>query len=401
MNPTRFIGLDIHKHYLIAIGVDKEQNQVYGPRRVAWPEFEAWIERDLLPTDSVVVEMTTNTWQVYDTLSPFVYNVLVVHPPQVKSIVKARVMTDKRAALILAQLHAANLLPGIWVPDPHTRELRALVAQRRNMSTLGTIAKNRLHAVIHRHHFIPPPGFELFHPDMRAWWEGLKVSSIEKVNIISDLDTLAFAQKQKNMLEEYMGKEAAADERIALLIQLPGVGLLTAIAILAAIGTIARFPEDRLLVGYAGLGASVHASGESYTTGRITKTGRRDLRGAMVEAANSAVMHHPFWKAELERMERRLGRSKSVVAIARKLLIAVWHVLTQDVLDKHADARGIARSLFATAYRIKVRNLPDGMSALQWTRLQLDRLGLGAEVKEIPWGSKTFKLPPSRMVTAR
>jgi transposase len=401
MNPTRFIGLDIHKHYLIAIGVDKEQNQVYGPRRVVWPEFEAWIERDLLPTDSVVVEMTTNTWQVYDTLSPFVFNVIVVHPPQVKSIVKARVMTDKRAALILAQLHAANLLPGIWVPDLHTRELRALVAQRRNMATLGAIAKNRLHSVIHRHHFIPPEGFELFHPNMRAWWEGLKVSPIEKVNIISDLDTLAFAQKQKNMLEEYMGKEAAGDERIALLIQIPGVGLLTAIAILAAIGTVARFPEDCLLVGYAGLGASVHASGETYTTGRITKAGRRDLRAAMVEAANVAVMHHPYWKAELERLERRLGRSKAIVAIARKLLITVWHVLTKDVLDKHADARSIARSLFATAYRIKVRNLPNGMSALQWTRQQLDHLGLGAEVKEIPWGGKVFKLPPSRMVIVR
>jgi transposase len=401
MHPTRYIGLDIHKHYLVAIGVDKEQNQVYGPRRVAWPEFEAWIKRDLLPTDSVVVEMTTNTWQVYDTLQPAVYNVLVVHPPQVKAIVKARVMTDKRAALILAQLHAANLLPGIWVPDLHTRELRALVAQRRNMSRLSVAAKNRLHAVIHRHHFIPPEGFELFHPNMRAWWAGLKVSPIEKVNILCDLDTLAFAQKEKSMLEEYMGKEAGEDERIPLLVQIPGMGLVTAITVLAAIGTVARFPDAQHLVGYAGLGASVHASGQSYTTGRITKAGRRDLRAAMVEVANVAVMHHPYWKAQLERMERRLGRSKAIVAIARKLLITVWHVLTQQVIDKHGDARSIATSLFATAYRIKVRNLPGGMSALRWTRHQLDRLGLGAEVKEIPWGSKVFNLPPSEIMTKR
>jgi hypothetical protein len=73
----------------------------------------------------------------------------------------------------------------------------------------------------------------------------------------------------------------------------------------------------------------------------------------------------------------------------------VWQVLTQAGLDQHADAKSVAASLFATAYRVKVQNLPDGMSALQWTRRQLDRLGIGPEVSEIPWGSKTFKLPPS------
>lgn len=392
--PTRYIGLDIHKHYLVAIGVDKEQNQVYGPKTVTWQEFEGWIQRELLPTDAIAVEMTTNTWLVYDTLIPHVYNVTVVHPPEVKAIVRARVMNDKRAALILAQLLAANLLPGIWVPDEHTRQLRALVAQRSKMARLGAIAKNRLHAVIHRHHLHPPEGMALFHPNMRPWWEGLKVSPIEKANILCDLDTLAFAQEQKGKLEEVMGQVAAKDERIPFLVQIPGVGMLNALAIIAAVGTITRFPDARQLVGYAGLGSAVHDSGQSHSTGHITKAGRKDLRYAMVQAANLAVQHHPFWKKELARLMRRMCRGKAIVTIARKLLVAVWHILTKEVLDKHADATSVATSLFATAYRVKVRNLPDGRSALAWTRLQLDRLGIAEQVKEIPWGSKTFKLPP-------
>jgi hypothetical protein len=87
------------------------------------------------------------------------------------------------------------------------------------------------------------------------------------------------------------------------------------------------------------------------------------------------------------------------VTIARKLLITVWNVLMKEVLDKHADPLSVATSLFATAYRVKVRNLPDGLSALEWTRRQLDRLGIGAEVEAIPWGSKTHRLPPSRLQT--
>ena len=184
-----------------------------------------------------------------------------------------------------------------------------------------------------------------------------------------------------------------------MLIQVPGVAMLTAVNILAAIGTVARFPDAKHLVGYAGLGARVHASGERYTTGGITKSGRRDLRSAMVDAANAAARHHPFWKKEFERLEFRLGRSRAIVAIARRLLITVWHVLTDEIADKHHDSRDVACSFFKLAYAVKVRNLPDQLSAKEFTRKQLDRLGIGADLKVIPWGTKQVKLPPSKLKT--
>ena len=106
---ARYIGLDVHKHYLVAYGVDRDQHPVYGPRRVEYAELEAWIERHLNTGDAIALEMTTNTWQMVDLLEPCVHSVTVVHPPEVKAIVKARVMTDKKAARILAQLLAAGL----------------------------------------------------------------------------------------------------------------------------------------------------------------------------------------------------------------------------------------------------------------------------------------------------
>jgi transposase len=395
--PKRYFGLDIHKYFMVAMAVDAEKQVVYGPRRVEWTDFEHWIAKEITATDAVVIEMTTNTWEVYDLLFPKAYNVLVVHPQHIKAIVDAQVKTDRKAAQTLAELLAANMLHGIWVPDDYIRDLRLLTSQRKKMGRLGAIAKNRLHAVIHRHHIHPPEGFELFHPDMKPWWEALKVSALEKVRILSDLATLEFAQKQKVLLEEEMGKAVVEDARIPLLIQIPGVALLTATTILAAIGTITRFPDADHLVGYAGLGARVHDSGERHTTGGITKSGRRDLRSAMVDAANAATRHHPYWKKELERLEFRLGRSRAIVAIARKLLVTVWHVLTEEIVDKHHDPRDIACSLFKLAYAVKVRNLPDKQSAVQFTRNQLDRLGIGADLEVVPWGTKHPKLPPSRL----
>jgi hypothetical protein len=63
-------------------------------------------------------------------------------------------------------------------------------------------------------------------------------------------------------------------------------------------------------------------------------------------------------------------------------------------------AAQVACAFFAYAYRVGVKNLPNGQSALEFTRAQLDRLGIGAEVTEIPWGSKRFKLPPARQAHA-
>jgi hypothetical protein len=58
--PTRFIGLDIHKHYLMAVGVDGEQKPVLALQHLAWDRFDAWIKRHLTAQNAVVIEMTTN-----------------------------------------------------------------------------------------------------------------------------------------------------------------------------------------------------------------------------------------------------------------------------------------------------------------------------------------------------
>ncbi len=397
LKPTRFVGLDIHKEYFVATGVNAQQEIVFGPQRVDNHQLEIWMRKHLTTQDAAVLESTTNTYEFYDTLLPHVHSVTVVHPPHVALITRAQVKTDRKAALGLAQLHAAGLLVGIWIPPQPIRDLRALIAERYKMVRLQTQAKNRLQSLLHRHHLLPPEGGDLFSSEQRGWWEKLTLTPLEHVNVQCDLDTLAFAQEQLERLQACLAKAAAEDPRVPLLVQLPGIGILSAITILAAVGTIDRFPEARQLVGYAGLGARIHESGKLFQTGRITKSGRRDLRHVMVEAAQQAARTSEHWKNELARLEPRLGRQKAIVAIGRKLLVVAWHVLAKAIVDRFADPTQVACSFFAYAYKVGVKNLPDGQSALQFTRAQLDRLGIGQDLTEIPWGSKKFKLPPSQL----
>jgi transposase len=396
--PKRFVGLDIHKHYLVAIGVDADLNQTLGPQRVEFTHLDQWMTRTLQPDDAVVIEMTTNTWQIYDDLLPHVGSVTVVHPPHVALITRAQVMNDKIAAAALARLHAKGLLVGIWIPPKEVQELRALMAQRNKMTRLATQSKNRLHAILHRHHILPPAG-DIFLPERRAWWLGLELLPAEKTNLVCNLDALAFAHQQIKQIEMTLKALAAKDERVTRLVHLPGISMINALAILAAIGTIERFPSAKKLVGYSGLGGRVHESGQTSRTGRITKAGRRDLRTALVEAAQTATNTHPHWKAELARLKPRLGRNKAIVAIARKLLVVVWHVLTKDVTDRFAEPVGVARKLLNYTYLLGKEHRPAEQSGAQYVRQELDKLGIGAELTGIPWGPSRppIPLPPSKL----
>lgn len=392
----RFIGLDVHKYYLIALGVDEELNVVLPARRVELAHLDAWMKKTLTRQDAVVLEMTTNTWQLYDELVEYAGSVTVVHPPHVALITRSQVMNDKIAASILARLLAKGLLVGIWVPPQEIRELRGLVAQRQKMRRLATQAKNRLHAVIQRHHLKTPEG-NPFRESEKAWWQALPLGVLEKLNLQSDLETLQFAEKQLVGLSDAMTNIAAEDKHVSRLMHLPGFGVIVAVTVWAAIGEIGRFGEAKKLVGYAGLGACVHDSGMTTRTGKITKAGRRDLRVVLVEAAHVAAANHPHWKAELARLEPRLGYNKAIVAIARKLLIAVWYVLAENKVDRFAEPEIVSQKILRFAYEVGKKNRA-GKSAAQFVRQRLDELEIGQELNSIPWGSKKpIPLPTSSL----
>jgi transposase len=395
-NGKRYIGLDVHKYYLIALGVDERLEVVMPARRVELSNLESWMKKNLRKLDEVVLEMTTNTWQLYDELVVHAGSVTVVHPPHVALITRSQVMTDKIAASILARLLAKGLLVGIWVPPQEVRELRGLVAQRQKMTRLATQAKNRLHAVIQRHHLKPPLG-NPFAKTNNGWWLALALGKLEKMNLQSDLETLQFAEQQEVRIRKEMTGIAAEDEEIGRLLHIPGIGVITAVTVYAAIGDISRFEDAEHLVGYAGMGTRVHDSELTTRSGKITKAGRRDLRVAMVEAAHVVANSHPHWKAELARLQPRIGYNRAIVAIARKLLVTVWHVLARKVADRFAEPEKVSEKMLRFAYEVGKANRA-GKSAAQFARERMDTLGLGSELTSIPWGSKKpIPLPPSTL----
>ncbi|HEV2752545.1 MAG TPA: IS110 family transposase [Solirubrobacteraceae bacterium] len=396
----RFVGLDVHKGSVVVAAIDAAQQVLLPPRRVPRERFVAWAEAHLTPTDVVVLEATTDAWQVHDELRPLVADVTVAHPLLVQLIAATKVKTDGRDAVHLARLLAAGLIPAVWVPPVEVRELRGLLSHRQRLVRQRTQARNRLHAVLHRHHLAPPEG-ALFAAAQRDWWAALPLGATELLRVRQDLALLASLDTLVGEVERELARLSTVEpwaSQAAFLLQLPGIGVVNAMALLAAIGDIARFPTAKKLVGYAGLGAGVHQSGQTRRTGGITKQGRRELRAALVEAAWVAVRTHPRWRAVFTQLEQRRGSGKAIVAVARKLLVVAWHVLQAREADRHADAAQVARKFFSWSERVgKVAR--GGESAGTLVRRELTRLGIGANLTRVTRGGQVCRVPPASAAT--
>ncbi|WP_075164130.1 IS110 family transposase [Ktedonobacter racemifer] len=118
------------------------------------------------------------------------------------------------------------------------------------------------------------------------------------------------------------------------------------------------------------------------------------MRAALVEAAWMAVEHHPHWKDQFERLAMRIGKKKAIVAIARKLLVIIWHVLSKQEADRHADQAMVTRAIMEWA-RNKSTATRQGLSRVEFVRRELDRLGIGAHMDSFIFNGRTYHLPAS------
>ncbi len=380
----RYLALDIHKHYSIVAGVDFDGDVVLEPKRIEHGALEAWALKHIESSDYVVIESTTNAWHIYDLLEPLAAKVLVANPIKVKQIAQARVKTDIRDTLILARLLAANLIPAIWVPPAHARELRYLLSQRRHLIGMHTATVNRIHSVAHRHHLSHPRG-KRFKEKNIGWQQSEELSGSEQFQLELDMNTKQHLHAQAELITEklrVMSHEAPWAKEMMYLMQLPGFGIITGMTVLAAIGDISRFPSFKKLSGYSGLVPGVEQSGTKNRGKRITKEGRRDLRWAMVEVAQRAVKSDPLWERRFQELNHRMHRNQAIVAIARRMLELVWIVLTRKEPYRHFSEERIAYKYLTWSWQLN-ETARQGLTRQQFARYYLMRLGIGGELEKI------------------
>jgi transposase len=325
----RVIGIDIHRTFGEVVFLEEGRLRHGGRIDMTRTALEGF-GKALLAMDEVVIEATGNCMAVCRVLSPFVKRVVIANPLQVKAIAYARVKTDKVDAGTLASLYAAGYLPEIWVPDGGTERMRRLIARRYQVVRHRTRIKNEIHAILHAHLIAKCPHADLFNGRGRDWLARQPVPDDERLAIerhVRELDRLA---EDLAILDRQIAENALDDSAIGRLLTITGVNLTVATGLMAAIGDITRFQSPEKLVSYFGLNPRVRQSGVGAAHhGRISKVGRSHARAMMVEAAWAAAKTPGPLHAFFVRIRARRGHQVAAVALARKLTVLCWHLLTK------------------------------------------------------------------------
>lgn len=383
-NSRRYIALDIHKYYSVVGGVNRDGRMILQPVRVEHEDLEGWLKKHLEKSDEVVIESTTNAWHVYDLIEPLAGRAVVANPIKVKQIAEARVKTDVRDTMILARLLAANLIPDVWVPPVHVRQMRQLLSQRRQLVETHVQILNRMHSVAHRHHLKHERG-KRFNEKNTAWQKDGSLSEMEQFQLGLEMENRKYIEKQIERISGEVTRQCHQkpwSEEIGYVMTIPGFGAITSMTVLAAIGDIRRFETPKKLASYSGLTPGLEQSGTKNRGKGITKEGRRELRWALVEAAMQAVKSDPLLKRRFDELQKRMHRNQALVAIARHLLELVWYVLTRRQVYRGFTAERIAYKYLTWAWHVSAE-CRKGLTPQQFARYYLMKIGIGRDLDRI------------------
>jgi len=331
---ARYIGLDVHKRQitfciLSAAGQVLARGQI--PTTAA--AIKAFATAHLQPTDHIALEATTNCWAVVELLEPHVAKVVVSNPLTTRAIAYAKIKTDKIDARVLADLLRCNYLPQVWQPDPQTLRLRRLTHRRAALCADRTAIKNRIHATLAMN-LIQAPLQDLFSTKGIQWLQNCttdpELDPDTRAALASDLRLLQAVQAEIDALDQQLATLAYTIPQVKLLMTLPGVDYPTALALLAAWGTVQRFSTPAQAASYLGLSPSTRQSDLHCYHGPITKHGNPHARWMLVQAAQHADRHPGPLGVFFRRIAHKKNRNVAVVATARKLATIAWHMLQDN-----------------------------------------------------------------------
>ena len=295
----KYVGIDVHKRMCQAAFLDEDGSILDEQRFPNDPEgIEEFAEKLTSFRDEVraVVESTGNLWiPIHDRLEEHGVDVALSNPSKTRLIAEAKVKTDKVDARTHAGLLRADMLPTCYVPGEELRSRRELLRHRLNLVKNRTEVKNRIHGLLDKHGLRMPETTQFSNGNI-AWLRERSLGFMDDAILRSDLALLETVGEQVERIEEKIAAIAAEERRVRLLMTITGVGYLTAMLVIAEVGKISRFRDEKAFVSWMGLAPSLHQSGERTRIGGVSGLGDKRLRWALVECAQAAVWIDPRFR---------------------------------------------------------------------------------------------------------
>jgi transposase len=246
-----YVGLDVHRRRTQVSVMDEDGHELFNRNVPNDPERLADVLCGAEPGTPVAFESAYGWGWLAELLEDMGLEAHLAHAKSCKAIAHARLKNDRVDARILAHLLRADLLPEAWIAPRPVKELRMVLRHRAALVRQRTVMKSRIRAVLADRGIDAPEA--LWDRPGRQWLAQLELPSVE-CHVVDDLCGLIDAiQAPIGRLERQIRALAKPDPRVDALQHLPGIGLLTAMTLVAEIGDISRFADARKLCAWSGM----------------------------------------------------------------------------------------------------------------------------------------------------
>jgi transposase len=332
----RIIGLDCHPDtYTAAVfrgSTPHDARKLTSRENLCLQELLQWVAREFGREDLFLLEAGSNSFEICRRLQSLGLRAVVMESCHVGKHAKTYADNDKMAAARIALVYLAGNAPCVWVPDTVTCERRELLHAHQNAVADHTAATNSLKSYLNQFAIrLGNRGLQL--AATREWvlaqreWSPVQKELL--AGYFADLDNRA---QRRIQLLRLIGQEICAEPLMLRCMKLLGIGKINAFALLAIIGDVRRFERPEKLVAYIGLNPGQRQSG----TGKhvrlgVGKRGRGDMRHLLIQGAQAVLRmgaNTALGKWGWKLFARKGNRNTAVTAVARKLLVQVWHLLS-------------------------------------------------------------------------
>lgn len=363
MNPRVKIacGLDVHRSKIVGSIVTSDGTNEM--RTFTTNIDDTLALKDWIIThecERVAMEATGIYWYpIYNLLEGHV-TVQVANPLFIKGIPGRK--TDQLDAEWIATLCLNGLVKPSFVPGLQARNRRDLVRTLNRLIQIRTRHKNRVHKVMvragirigaHLSDLFGPSGLRILHGLLEGQSIDTILNTLKNAKITKkreeltksicgtldendvylirlELDAIGSINRLIDDLKQRISQQMIPEnEDLNTLISIPGIGFDSAVNILAEIGDIRQFPSGKNLVSWAGLAPGMNESAGKQGPGHITKRGSKFLRTFLIEPAHSiaGMKRNNQLKRFFARMRGKIGYKPAIIALARKLLMLIHHLL--------------------------------------------------------------------------
>lgn len=346
----RIVGVDCHPDTFTAavlLGTHPATaRQIECRADMSLETFLAWAAAKFDAKDLFVLEAGSNSFEIHRRLTALGRRALVLESAHVGRHAKRYADNDKIAATRIARVYLAGDAPCVWVPDERTRQRRELLHAYRKAVADHTAAVNSLKGYLNQF-TVRCTSRNLAMPRLRQWvmsrrgWSGMECELLEEY-----LDQLTYQAQRRERLRRLIAREVQGDALMLRCMRLLGIGVISAFGLMAVIGDIGRFAGPQKLVAYLGLNPGQRESGRGKRVRLgVGNRGRGDVRALLTQGAQAVLRMGKASKLGqwgMKLLLRKGNRNTAVTAVARKLAVQVWHLLSGHEAVAEESARSVA-----------------------------------------------------------